>query len=84
MFFGGRMPKEISATELRKNIYKLLDYVLATGDSIKINRKGRKIIIISEEKIPKLEQLEPHPNSIIGDPEDIVHMDWSKEWNPDL
>jgi hypothetical protein len=30
------------------------------------------------------EILTPHPGSIIGEADDLVHTDWSQEWKPDL
>jgi hypothetical protein len=32
------------------------------------------------QSISKLDLLEEHPNFIIGDPEKLVHMDWSTEY----
>jgi predicted DNA-binding antitoxin AbrB/MazE fold protein len=32
----------------------------------------------------KLAKLTPHPDCIIGDPEDLVHIDWISEWKNDL
>ena len=78
------MPLEITVTELRKNIYKLLDKVLETGLSIGVSRKGRRIIISPAEPESKLEHLESHPDCIAGDPDDLVHMDWSQEWRPKI
>lgn len=34
--------------------------------------------------IRKLENLFPECDLIVGDPEDLVHIDWSKEWRPTL
>ena len=31
---------------------------------------------------PKLSRLSAHPGTIVGDPEDLVHLDWSGEWRP--
>ncbi len=31
----------------------------------------------------KLLNLIPHPDLIIGDPDSLVHMDWSEEWKQD-
>jgi ribosomal-protein-alanine N-acetyltransferase len=30
----------------------------------------------------KTGRLTPHPGTIVGDPEDLVHLDWSDEWRP--
>jgi hypothetical protein len=70
---------KITATSLRKNLYRILDRVAATGVPLEIERKGKIIKILVEEKRSKLENLEPH-SVINGNPEDIVHMDWSGEW----
>ena len=78
------MTLEITPTELRKNIYKLLDQVLESGNPIEIKRKGKRLLITPVEPESKLEHLESHPDCIVGDPEDFVHMDWSKEWSPKI
>lgn len=78
------MSEGISATQLRKNVYKLLDEVLKTGIPIKINRKGKNLFILPAEPVSKLDRLDKHPDFIIGDPEDFVHIDWSEEWDPKI
>ncbi len=70
---------KITATSLRKNLYRILDRVATTGTPVEIERKGKIIKILVEGKRSKLENLEPH-SVINGNPEDIVHMDWSGEW----
>jgi hypothetical protein len=78
------MPRKVTATELRRNIYRFLDEVLDTSIPLEVERKGRRIIIAPAEQGPRLERLEPHPGCIIGDPEELVHVDWSGEWRGDL
>ena len=75
---------EISPSELRKNIYNLLDQVLETGIPLEIKRKGKKLKIIPSEPVSKLANLESHPDCIVVDPEELVHLDWSDNWNPNL
>lgn len=45
-----------------------------------------KIIIkkLYDPPLNKLANLTPHPDCIVGDPEDLVHIDWSSEWKNDL
>lgn len=74
------MPSEITATELRKNVYKLLDNVLESGIPLKIKRKDKTLLITPAEPVSKLECLDEHPDCIVGNPEDLVNMDWSDEW----
>lgn len=70
----------MTASKLRENVYKLLDEVVATGRSLEIERKGRLLRITPVETRSKLSRLKKH-DVFIGDPDDIVHMDWSSEWN---
>jgi len=71
----------VTASELRKNIYQLLDQVLETGVPLEIDRKGKKLRIAPEEPVDRLANLKRR-DCLVGDPEDIVHMDWSAEWQP--
>ena len=78
------MPKEITPTEFRKNLYRLLDEVLNSGTPLDINRKGRTVRVVPLNQKASLYNLEPHPGTIRGDPEDIVHIDWSDHWKPEM
>ncbi len=70
----------ITATELRKNVYNLLDEVLATGVPIEIERHGKHLRLVVVEKTSKLKNLKPMKNLIIGDPAELNAVDWSGEW----
>ncbi len=72
----------MTASELRRNIYQLLDQVLETGVPLEVERKGRKLSIVPEPPRTKLDNLKRREGYLLGDPEDIVHLDWSKEWRP--
>ena len=76
--------KTISVTELRGNIYKLLDEVLNTGIPIEINKGGKKLKIMPVEKVDKLQNLVSRPNVIKGNPDDLVNISWEREVNVDL
>jgi prevent-host-death family protein len=69
----------VNASELRRNVYSLLDQVVVTGVPIEINRKGHKLLIVSEEKPDKLKNLKKR-KVINDDPQKLVHIDWSSEW----
>ena len=71
----------MTASQLRKNIYRLLDQVLETGKPLEIQRKGRTLRIVPEAAPRKLESLKRR-DCLVGDPEDLVHLDWSGEWRP--
>jgi hypothetical protein len=69
----------ISSTRLRQNLYNILDQVIDTGVPVEIERKGHTLRIVPERRPPKWERLEPH-KAVRGDPDDLVHVDWSSEW----
>ena len=76
--------KTVTPTELRGNIYNLLDDILETGIPIEINRGNRKLKITPVEKTDKLQNLILRPDVIKGDPDDLVNISWEKEINLDL
>jgi len=76
--------KTITVTELRGNIYKLLDEVLNTGIPIEIKKGGKKLKIVPVDKANKLRNLVSRPNAIKGNPNDLVDISWEKEVNLDL
>ena len=71
----------VTASVLRKNIYQLLDEVLETGKPLDVQRKKGTLKIVPEQPSAKLARLKKR-NCIQGDPEELVHSDWSGEWNP--
>ena len=76
-------PMVVKPSRLRANLYRLLDHVLRTGEPIEIDRGGKKLLIVPKEKQAKLNNL-LRRDVIVGDPEDLVHLDWSREWRGDL
>jgi prevent-host-death family protein len=71
----------ISVTKLRANLYEIVDRVIETGMPVEIERKGERVRLAPAKRQAKLQKLVKHPKTIVGDPEDIVHMDWSEEWS---
>jgi len=76
---------KLTPTQLRKDLYNLLDQVVETGKPLEIQRKGitLKITVEPPQTKSKLDNLKPR-KTLNCDPEDIVHMDWSKEINLDF
>ncbi len=72
----------ISATELLKNLYDILDSVLDTGIPVEVERNGRRLRIVAEEHGSKWDRLTAH-RVVVGDPDQLVHADWSHEWHGD-
>ena len=72
----------INASNLRRDIYRLLDMVLESGEPLEIERNGSYLKVIPDyRKGSKLQRLVKH-ECIVGNPEDLVHMDWSDSWKP--
>ena len=75
---------EVKATQLRNSLYKLLDQVLETGEALEVVRKGRRLRVVPATAPGglSLDVLEPHPDAIVGDADDLIDVDWSSEWRP--
>lgn len=73
-----------SITALRADLYRILDEVLESGSAIEVERNGRRLRIAPVDTTGPLARIRPDPGLICGDPEDLVHLDWSDEWKPTL
>lgn len=69
-----------TATALRKDIYTLLDSVLESGIPLEIERKGRKLRIVPEEKSGRLSRLEPH-SVVTGNSDDLPDIHFDQNWS---
>lgn len=72
----------MTASELRAHIFKILDQVIETGVPVEIERKGRIVRLVADVPSSKLTQLVRRDDFIAGEPDDLVHLDWSDEWRP--
>jgi hypothetical protein len=45
-------------------------------------RRRLKIVPADESAPSKVARLKPRPKALVGDPQLLVHIDWSKEWKP--
>lgn len=75
------MDEPVTATELRQQVYRLLDRVLETGEPLEVIRKGRRLRVIADDPVDRLSRATPIPGLIAGDPEDLVVGDWSSAWD---
>ncbi|MBI5017730.1 MAG: type II toxin-antitoxin system Phd/YefM family antitoxin [Deltaproteobacteria bacterium] len=72
----------VTASKLRENIYRLLDQVLDTGVPLEVERRGRVLRIVPAGPQEKLSHLVRRDAFLRCDPDEIVHVDWSGEWQP--
>lgn len=70
----------MSLTALRKRLYEVVDRVLATGLPAVVERRGRRVLIVADEKrSTRLGRLKRR-SGIVGDPDDLVDLKvW--EWH---
>jgi len=80
------MPTSNGHLNIKKpeDILQLLDTVVETGTPAELERKGKRLIISPAEKYRNLDKLVEHPDFLIGNLEELVHLDWSSEWKPQV
>jgi hypothetical protein len=61
-------------------LYAIIDRVIQTGKPVEIERKGTRVRIVPVKNKSKLHNLIKHPDTIVGDPEEFVHLEWFDEW----
>jgi hypothetical protein len=70
----------ITASKLRENVYKILDEAIETGVPVEVVRKGVVLKIVLDQPPGKLARLKKR-SIFVGDPDDIISIDWSTEWS---
>lgn len=73
----------ITASQLRADVYRLLDRAIETGEPLEIERNGVVLRLVPPPTRPHWFDRLPRRDIIVGDPEEIVHIDWSAYWNPE-
>jgi hypothetical protein len=76
----------LSATKLRADLYRILDEVARTGRAVSVKRHGATLNIVRAPRGKRSKRrtvkLVDRPGVVVGDPESLVHIDWSKYWKP--
>jgi antitoxin (DNA-binding transcriptional repressor) of toxin-antitoxin stability system len=79
---------KVTATQLRSDLYRILDRVLETGEPVEVERAEGTLVIkplVSQRRAaPKRKRGAGNPRLVVGDPDELVHFDWSKHWKPRL
>ena len=47
----------LTASKLRENVYRVLDHVLETGEPAEIERNGRRLRIVADDRPSRLDRL---------------------------
>lgn len=71
----------VTASQLRADIYNLLDRVVA-GEPLEIERGGVVLRVVGPRSHDWLDRLPRREGVVVGDPDDLVAMDWSGAWEP--
>ena len=72
----------ITASQLRQNVYRLLDEVLSSGLPLEIERNGQLLRITPVTPPDRLARVRPVENLVTGDAGDLTSLDWSSAWQP--
>ncbi len=56
-----------------------MNAVVDTSIPVEVERRGRLLRIVAEERGSKWDRLTEH-QIVVGDPDEFVHIDWSHEW----
>jgi len=67
-------------TTLRKSIYAVLDQVLETGVPAIIERDGKRLKIVPDQSIGRLERLVSH-DCITGNIDDLPDVHFASSWS---
>ena len=69
-------------TKLRANIFQVFERIEKTGIPVEVDRNGKRFRIISLTPVDKFANASFLPDCIVGDPDTLDRIDWSKEWKP--
>lgn len=79
----------LTIEQFREDALSWLAKLKQTGETLVLVAGTEKFevrpagVLSPDEALAELQKRLPkRPSSMIGDPEDIVHMDWSAEWRP--
>ena len=72
----------MKATNLRNNLFRILDKAARTGQSVEIESKGRRFKIKTLDQSDRFANLQKHPDVFSGDLDQLINIDWMKEWRP--
>jgi hypothetical protein len=77
------MAKAMTPTQLRANLYRVLDEVLATGRPQEIERGEGRLLIVPANPRRSLDDL-PKRKLYTGNFDDVVETSWADSWKPDV
>jgi hypothetical protein len=82
MYAHGIVEVKMNVTQLRANIFKVFEEIDKTGRPVEVRLKGKGFRIIPLECNDRFANLDPHPDCIAGDPDELNCIDWLEGWRP--
>ena len=76
------MSNPITATQLRKDVYRILDEVLESGQAQEIERNGQRLIIVPAQTRRDLSKL-PRRKAMNCTFDELVATSWEDSWDPE-
>jgi len=76
--------RAVTPTELRANIYALLEEVVTTGIPLEIKKGDKRLRIVPVEQVDRFQNLVIRPDVIIGNADDLVSLNWEGDVKLDL
>lgn len=67
---------KVTASELRADVYRILDRVVQTGAPVEIVRRGKVLKIVPASALRPQRRSRRPKKVMLGDPEGYVHLDW--------
>ena len=73
--------RKVTPTQLRKDLYRILDDILESGEGIEVTRSGGSIVLLPQRGPGKLARLKRR-DTINGNPDDLDTLGWEGAWQP--
>ena len=76
------MTRPITVTELRSDVYRILDRVLESGEAQEVLRGNSKLLIIPAGERRRRLKDRPRRDGLNCSLDELVATSWEKEWGP--
>lgn len=76
--------EKITLTQLRQNLFQVVDQLLAKGETLAIERNGQTLLLVPQSQGSRLGKLKARPLMQQGQPEDLLNLEvaaWQEEKN---
>ena len=71
----------MTAIQLRKDIYRVIEQVFTTGEPVEITCRGEAVMIVPKTVRSRMARLKKRP-VLICSPEELLKASWEGTWKP--